>query len=102
MQAVLRGDEERNPARLADRHRRLYVPLKEEPLDRDTFRPMLLDQTGERPVDLAQPLGIGLGRHGAHAAGVDQAELPVFERDHAKATRRSPWIDAEGDHRSSW
>jgi len=60
---------------------------------------MLLDQPGERLVDLPQSLGIGLGRMRANAARVDKAQLSVLEGDHPEAAGRRPRIDSECDHR---
>ncbi len=45
----LRGREQRDASRLADRHRRLHVALEEEALDPDALGPMLADERAAAP-----------------------------------------------------
>jgi hypothetical protein len=49
-------------------------------------------------MQLGQPipvLGAGIG---AHAAGIDQPDVPVAQLDDAESTEGGAWVDPERDH----
>ena len=92
------GDEQRDAARLADRHRRAHVRLEKHAFDGDDVRIELADERLELSVQRGEPIRDGEGGIARDHAGCDGELLAVLLGDPAEAAARQAGVDTEDKH----
>ena len=90
-----RGRHEREPARLADRHRGANVGLEQHALHRDRRRPRVGDQRTQLVVEREEPERQRVVGGSPDDAAPERTGLVVLPCDDAVAATRQPRVDAQ-------
>lgn len=90
---VLRGSQNRDPSRLTQLERALYIFREDKAFDRCPLRLITTDQLGQAAVDLLQAGGKRVVRRGNDAAVFYGSQCAVTASHHPVAGRAGPRIN---------